>query len=163
MKRQCQIVIHKVADKFSQEHFAFFQVISGSDWWAQDHNKKVLDVHILCSWSAGKQQAQHLKIILFLYSNFMLHALWNQIYQSCPAQVFSVPSRLVKLHCATVEFSCFANMTQICDYTGILQKIIEKIYSLNLKVLTFFTVCNHWTAKDMSFLRNGVCTLKIWD
>lgn len=31
---------------------------------------------------------------------------------------------------------------------------------INFKVLTIFTAHYHWTTKDMSFLRNGVCTLK---
>lgn len=104
----------------------FFQVIYGDDFWVKDHKVCVLDVDISCSWSAVTQ-VQHLKRILHLQSDFMLHALWNQIRQSCSAQALAVPRRLVTPHCANVESPFFAHMTQMCGFIGILQKTLQKI------------------------------------
>lgn len=132
IKGQCQIVIHKVADKFSQEHYVWqWLVSSGSQHKYAGHT---YIMQLICRYTASPTPESYSALVEWL----MLHALWNQIYQRCSAQAFAVPSRLVKLHCANVEFSCFANRTQICGYIGMLHKILQKIQSLNIKVLTIF-------------------------
>lgn len=49
VKGQCQIVIYKAGDKFSQEPFAFFFRLCLAVTGDLSHSRSVLDAHILCS------------------------------------------------------------------------------------------------------------------